>query len=120
MDQKITDLFSFPRISPPKIPLLENPNFANVFYDRLRQHIEKTQNQLSENQQLAIYYYTSAGHPILIMDIGYHNPNLIILYGKDSEGSESNILLHMQSVQLVLKIIETKDEPKKKIGFLNE
>jgi hypothetical protein len=113
-------LFSFPRIPPLKIPIIDNPNMANVFYDRLRHHIEDTQNKLEENQQLAIYYYAPGGEPILVTDIGYHNPNLIILYGMDSKGNESNILLHMQSVQLVLKIIGTENKTNQKIGFLSE
>jgi hypothetical protein len=119
-ETKLSDLI-FPRIPPIKIPPLpRTPVYADTFYDRLRHHIEETQDQLGDNQELAILYYTTGGDPIVISDIGYHNPNLIILYGMDSKGNESNVLLHMESVQLVLKIIKVDNKPKRKIGFLNE
>jgi len=117
----LSNFLSFPRIPSPKIPIIENPNLANVFYDRLRHHIKETEKQLEPNYELLIYYYPPGGEPIRVNDIGYHNPSLIILYGHDSKGNENNILLHMQSVQLILKIENrNQDKPKRGIGFLGE
>ena len=57
----LSNFLSFPRIPSLKIPIIENPNLANVFYDRLRHHIEETEKQLEPNYELLIYYYPPGG-----------------------------------------------------------
>ncbi|MBD2458258.1 hypothetical protein H6G80_29855 [Nostoc sp. FACHB-87] len=96
---------------------------ARTFYQRLKYHIKETQANLSEDEHLAIYFCNKAGEMILIEDIGYHNPNLIILYGQDLTGNPSNLLVHVESVELVLKVLKIENEPevkKRRIGFLND
>ena len=113
----------FPRITLPEIPKIEIKDYklADTFYDRLRQHIEGTQNQLKKDEQLVLYYYNQTGERILVTDMGYHNPNLIILYGQDSNGNECSVIAHMQSVQLVVKILKLENKAERRtIGFLNK
>lgn len=94
---------------------------ADALYDRIKQHIEGVSEKLEEDEQLDVYYYTRSGDPILVQAIGYHNPNVIRIYGWDSDKNVCNILVHMQSVELVLKIqkIESK-KPKRRMGFVSD
>jgi hypothetical protein len=110
---RILPRIQIPDIKPPKIAL-----YADTFYDRLRHHIEEFQKNLKEDEQLAIYSYAGPNEPILITDIGYHNPFLINLFGTDSKGNECCVLAHMSSIQLVLKIEKASPEERKEIGFL--
>lgn len=110
---RIFPRIQLPDIQPPKIAL-----YADTFYDRLRHQIENFQKDLKEDEQLAIYSYVGSNEPILITDIGYHNPFLITLYGTDSKENACCVLAHMSSVQLVLKIEKVSPEERKEIGFL--
>lgn len=125
---------NLPQINIPRIKPIHEQNrellaefsevfLASNFYQRLKYHIEATQAELKDDQQLVIYFCNKTGELILIEDIGYHNPTLIILYGRDSQGNPSNLLVHMESVELVLKVLKVENEPeiqKRRIGFLND
>lgn len=107
---------------PIKSALIPNhPLYAEVFYNLLKEHLLETQDRLDKDEELRVYYYDQAGNPILIKDIGYHNPSLIILYGQDTQRDECHILLHLQSVQLITKIEKITDKIKAgRLGFLGE
>lgn len=115
----------FPRITLPSFTLpktlqIKDYRLADTFYDRLRQHIDATQKQLERNEQLAVCYYSLGGECILVDDIGYHNPNLIMLYGRDSQGNECNVIAHMQSLHLLLRVLKIEDgKERKQIGFVS-
>ena len=111
----------FPQVKIPEMPAIKDYKLADTFYDRLRHHIEETQKQLKKDEQLAVYYNGRTVESIGVNNIGYHNPNLIIFYGRDSGGAECSILVHMEAVQLVLKIEKVEKKTKRRrIGFVNE
>jgi hypothetical protein len=90
-------------------------------YDRLQEQISTAQAQLVEGEQLAVYYQGQGGSPILVTNLGFHNPYLIKLFGKNESDEECVILAHMNSVQLLL-VVEKTDarSPKRTIGFVGQ
>ena len=108
----------FQNIEFPKLELPKNYTLADTFYDRLQHHIKALEEKLKEDEQLLLYNYVTLSEPILVTDIGFHNPYLIVFYGKDSNDNECFVLTHMSSVQLVLKVVKIKSPAERRlIGF---
>jgi hypothetical protein len=96
-----------------------NPPMADTFYDRIETFIKEAEGELKQDEQLEITCSSPSGEVILITDIGYHNPYLIMLYGQDKHMNQCTILTHMDSVQLMIKTISLEDAGKHRhIGFL--
>ena len=66
----------YPRLNP---SVLKNPTLASTFYDQLQEAINRELEQLGKMEQLAVYYQGPSGAPLLVTDLGYHNPYLIKL-----------------------------------------
>lgn len=113
---------TFPRIQMPDIGklVLKDYLMADTFYEHLKHHVEETEKELAEDEQLAVVYRDSVGQSFVVRDISYHNPNLIILYAQDANENECSILAHMNTVQLVLIRVKVKEAKPYRIGFLKD
>jgi hypothetical protein len=112
------DYFNRRRINPADVKDL---TMANTFYDRLQEQISAAQAQLYEGEQLAVYYQGQVGSPIQVTNLGYHNPSLIKLFGKNESAEDCLVLAHMNSVQLLLVVEKTDaSSPKRTIGFVGQ
>ena len=110
-----------PRYNMPSLALPDNYKLADTFYEHLRLHIEALQKNLEEDEQLLVFYYGPSGAVMLVTNIGYQNPSLIVLQGVDSMGEECCVLSHMFTVQLVLRVMKVEDkEKKRRIGFMHK
>jgi hypothetical protein len=108
----------YPRLNP---SVLKNPTLASTFYDQLQEAINRELEQLGKMEQLAVYYQGPSGAPLLVTDLGYHNPYLIKLFGKNERDEECVVLAHMNSVQLLLVVEKpAARSPKRTIGFVGE
>ena len=108
----------FPEIDPAIFLPPRNATMADTFYDRLQEHLEKAMASLQSDEELSVYYYTQGGIAWKIEDVGFHNPFLIKLYCRGTDGSKTSILLHMAAVQLVVRISKKeKDVKRVPIGF---
>ena len=94
---------------------------ADAFSERLAQQISRAEKEAEEGEHLAVYFDTPAGDRILVDEIGFHNPSLIVLYGKSARGNRSRVLVHQESLALVLQYERSEEEPAPKpIGFFIE
>jgi hypothetical protein len=110
-----------PRYTAPSLALPANYKLADTFYEQIRVHIEAMQKKLKKNEQLLIYHYCPSGQPILVTNVGFQNPSMIVLHGLDSMGNECCVLTHMTSVQLVVRVMKVDAQAKhRKIGFLHK
>ena len=90
-------------------------NLASGMYERLQKHIENFIKTLDDTQ-----------HPLLLVgdliveDIGYHNPHLLIFHGTDLQGNPTRKFVHINALNMDLKALKTQDAetPKRPIGFL--
>ena len=77
--------------------------------------------QLGKMEQVAVYYQGPSGAPLLVADLGYHNPYLIKLYCKNERDEHRVFLAHMNSVQLLLAVEKVEiRSPKRTIGFVGQ
>ena len=107
-----------PRLNP---EVVRDPRMARTFYDRLQVQISTAQAQLYEGEQLAVYFQGQGGSRILVTNLGYHNPYLIKLFGKNESDEKCVVLAHMSSVQLLLVVEKTAARsPKRTIGFVGQ
>jgi hypothetical protein len=98
---------------------LRDQTLADAFYQRLREYIEGVFQHLQAGQQLEIYYF-SAGGPILVTQIGYINPNIIVIYGLDIDNSRCSFVVHMSRVELQVRIRAIEQQVKRNtIGFIH-
>jgi hypothetical protein len=104
--------FNPPTLAPPK-----DASMADTFYDRLEKRVADAQGKLKPGEVLTLTFHSGA-ESIEVNDIGYHNPNLIVLYGRDGVGNECRVLVHMSSVALVCKTVNLADAASRKIGFV--
>jgi len=92
---------------------------ADEFFKQLRQQIEVTQNELRESEQLEIYYHARGEEPMLVSKIGYLSPGLLVLYGTDGKNNDCKVLVHLQTVHLVLKLVRHgAPEKRRTISFV--
>ena len=92
---------------------------ADECFSTLRQQIEVTQNELREGEQLELYYYTPTGEPILVSRMGYLEPQVLVLYGKDDRQNDCKILANLHTVHLVLKLVRNGEPEKRRtISFV--
>jgi hypothetical protein len=108
----------YPRLNP---SVLKNLTLASTFYDQLQEAINRELEQLGKMEQLAVYYQGPSGAPLLVTDLGYHNPYLIKLYCKNERDEHRVVLAHMNSVQLLLAVEKVEiRSPKRTIGFVGQ
>ena len=94
-------------------------NLANWFHERLQRTVAKAQTNLEENQQLQLEYYTPAGELIVIEDVGYWNPDMILLYGVDQRENHCTVVINKQCAQFVLRVVpKSPEKPGRHIGFI--
>ena len=112
------DFLNRRRINPADV---RDRTMANTFYDQLQEAINRELEQLGKMEQLAVYYQGQGGSPIQVTNLGYHNPYLIKLFGKNESAEDCLVLAHMNSVQLLL-VVEKTDarSPKRTIGFVGQ
>jgi len=99
---------------------LHDQNLADAFYDRLREYIESVFQHLQTGQQLEIYFFSAGGGPILVTQLGYINPNIIVIYGLDVDGNPCSFVVHMNHVELEVRIRAIEQPVKRNtIGFIH-
>lgn len=118
------DALKLPRIVPPEIarrPIEVGKNYqlADTLYEHIQEFIRKAEAELGAKQRLVVLFFDRVGRPIVVSDIGYHNPTMMIVWGMDPEGNDCSILVHMSSFELVLQVVEEQQEtPRRPIGFV--
>jgi len=97
---------------------------------RIEKLIRNFESSLAEDEIAALSLAESSGMTLIITKLGYWNPDLIILYGRDPRDGEAvKLIQHVSQVSLLLvpikrprempqeEIVETRH---RKIGFVNE
>ena len=111
----------------PKDFLKDFPNIkissklSGGMYERIIKTIEEFEEEIGDDEQASVVISSFANNPILINDIGYWNPDIIIFYGiLVNDGSSVQVLQHTS--QLNLCLIASKrphpEKPRRKIEFL--
>jgi hypothetical protein len=111
--------FYMPKLQPEHVPILA-ASTASTLYEHLKEWFADAESELAKDEHLDLSFVTQGGDLISISDIGYHNPHLIVLYGRDEKGDDCKVLVHMAAVQLILKTVKGSETPgHRHIGFVS-
>lgn len=106
-------------LPPPRLQTLKSRTMADTLYEDTKSFIEEAESKLEEGQQLVVVFTDRAGWPIKVSDLGYHNPNLMFVWGTDLDGNDCSVVVHLESFELRLTVEEAPvDIPRNPIGFV--
>jgi len=74
------------------------------FYEALLLEIERTKAELNGEERLELYLCSGINGPILVTSMGYSNPSMIMVDGRDAVGEQVKVLANWRSVQVCMKI----------------
>jgi len=91
---------------------------ASYVYERLVEEIGDFQDELDNEHEIgAMFANFGKVVSMVVLDIGYSNPNLIYFYG-EIDGKESQLIQHMNQLNFVLTAVSRQTEkPPRRIGF---
>jgi hypothetical protein len=78
---------------------------AEQFVQQLRLRIQEMERALADNEQLEVAAFLPSGKAITVDTVGYENPALVILNGREQDtGKASTLLAHQSSVQVLVSV----------------
>jgi hypothetical protein len=87
-------------------------------YERLIRSIAKFEEDLDQEQEIGARLVTFGNQEIIhIEDLGYWGPDLVIFYGKSSEGKPLQLLQHQSQVNVLLVAVPKEGAKPRRIGF---
>jgi hypothetical protein len=100
----------------------ERAGFAWTMFKVLREQVAAFERTLAPEEETAAWLANfGANVTLVITEIAYRDPHLIILRGEDQDGRPRELLQHVSQVSLLLAAIPAKpDRPGRRIGFLAE
>lgn len=96
---------------------------ARWAYERLILYINNFEEQLDDNQEVAMGFAGSDAGVLRIEGMGYFDPDIVTFYGSDHEGNRTQLIQHVSQLNVILRalpieIFEDADEPTPtRIGF---
>jgi hypothetical protein len=89
-----------PQISVPPIEPrgLDELFLAKQFVDRLKAHLVEMQRDLAEHEELDVVAFLPSGQAISVEVVGYANPALVTLGGREQGSGRASLLAHQSSI----------------------
>lgn len=110
------------KINAPELPRLDlrNYNYADFKYEKIKEEIEKFQNQLTDEYDVMVQMATFGKEIIMsVDDIGFQNPDLLFFYGTIN-GQKAQLIQHQSQLNFLLlacQKVNSNDKPRR-IGFI--
>lgn len=106
----------------PNIPRLDpKPRrfYANIVYERIQAYISNAIGRAQPNEAIIVFVPLADGSRLQVEEFGFHNPNFIIVYGKDEKTNNSvEVLVSHTGIQVLLSVVKQQEQsPKPRIGF---
>jgi hypothetical protein len=100
----------------------ERAGLAWTMFEALKKQVTKFEDQLADGEETAAWLANfGADVTLVITEIAYRHPHLIILKGEDQHGRRQELLQHVAQVSLLLVAVPTKSNQKaRRIGFRAE
>ncbi|WP_151797365.1 DUF6173 family protein [Acinetobacter bereziniae] len=97
----------------------ENPVVA--IQETIELNIKKFESNLEDGYELGAWL-ASFGNQILIIveNIEFAKPSIIIFHGRDNEGNKLQLIQHANQLNLLLNAVKKQtDQPRQQIGFIH-
>ena len=105
------------KASPKKPSKPKSP--AEWAHDRLVMYIRNFESQLDAKQEIAMGFASDESGVLRIEGLGYFDPDIITFYGRDEDGTKTQLIQHVTQLSVTLRAVpkEAKAEPPRRIGF---
>jgi hypothetical protein len=90
---------------------------AQWAYERLILYIQKFEEQLDKDQEIAMGFAGSDAGMLHIHGMGYFAPDLVTFYGVDPAGVKTQLVQHVSQLNVMLKAAPKLQEEPRRIGF---
>ena len=93
-------------------------NPASRMYERLVRSIAQFEEALDDTQEIGARLVTFGSQEVIhVEDVGYWGPDLVVFYGKNSEGKPLQLLQHQSQVNVLLVAVPKEGKQPRRIGF---
>ena len=101
----------------PQPPKQKSP--AEWAYDRLVLYIRNFEKQLDSNHEIAMGFAGSDAGVLKIEGLGFFDPDLITFYGRDEDGTKTQLIQHIAQLSVMLRAVPkaAPEAPPTRIGF---
>lgn len=96
----------------------KNKTRVETLYEHLQDEINALRSQAGESEFPVVLFSASQGDVIQVGNIGYRNPDLIILDGLDESNQRTRVLAQAGAVQLTMKLVAAAAAAKPEVDFL--
>lgn len=93
---------------------------AEWAHDRLVLYIRSFEAQLAASDEIAVGFAGGEAGVLRIEGLGYFDPDIITFYGRDEEGSKTQLIQHVSQLSVILRAVPKAaraEEPALRIGF---
>lgn len=93
---------------------------AEWAYERLILYIQNFEEQLDNDQEIAVGFAGGEAGVIRIEGIGFFDPDIVTFYGSDESGLKTQLIQHVTQLSVVLRALPTLAAPQeapRRIGF---
>jgi len=95
----------------------EDKSPAQWAYERLILYIQKFEEQLDPDQEVAMGFAGSDAGSLHIQGIGFFAPDIVTFYGADQSGAKTQLVQHVSQLNVMLKAAPKLAEKPNRIGF---
>ena len=96
---------------------VEDKSPAQWAYERLILYIQKFEETLDKDQEIAMGFAGSDAGMVHIQGMGYFAPDVITFYGTDPGGMKTQLVQHVSQLNVMLKSAPKLAEKPNRIGF---
>lgn len=97
----------------------EQKSPAEWMHDRLVLYIRNFEQQLDTTDEIAMGFAGGDAGVLRIEGLGFFAPDVITFYGRDADGSKTQLIQHVAQVSVILRAVRKieQNEPARRIGF---
>lgn len=95
----------------------EDKSPAQWAYERLILYIQKFEETLDANQEVAMGFAGSDAGTLHIQGMGFFAPDIITFYGADPSGSRTQLVQHVSQLNVMFKAASKLTDEPTRIGF---
>ncbi len=92
---------------------------AEWAYERLILYIQKFEEQLDNEHEVAMGFAGGEAGVLRIEGLGFFDPDIVTFYGTDAEGARTQLIQHVSQLSVILRALPNKVEANgpHRIGF---
>lgn len=98
---------------------VERKSSAEWAYERLIMYIKNFEEQLDNDEEVAMGFTGGTAGVLRIEGMGFFDPDIVTFYGTDPAGARTQAIQHVSQLNVILRALpkEVEDDAPNRIGF---